>query len=39
MVKTPCFHCREHGFDLSGQGTEISHATPHAKKIIKMKMK
>ena len=31
MVKTPCFHCREHGFSPF-QGTKITHASKHSQK-------
>ena len=31
MVKTPCFHCRGHGFD-PWLGTNIPHATQHSQK-------
>ena len=37
VVKTPCFHCRRHGFDLSfglipGWGTKIPHAASQGQK-------
>ena len=31
VVKTPCFHCREHGFSPF-QGTKIAHALKHGQK-------
>ena len=36
VVKTPCFHCRGHGFVL-GWETKILHATRHSHKKKKRK--
>ena len=32
VVKTPCFHCMGHRFDLPGRGTKILHAAGHGQK-------
>ena len=33
VVKTPCFHCRGHGFDsIPGQGTKIPQAMQRGQK-------
>ena len=32
VVKTQCFHCKEHGLS-PGQGTKIPHASQHGRKI------